>query len=479
MADVSRSVHRHPVTRQQKNLLLAEPIARLSPERFRGLAIDPALVDSLDLKYLALVAIDFVMERSAVDGGATDAEIVAFLASEAHLMQPGLNQEECRRIGRAIVDQLANARDGHRAFSERYFSREDGRTLVHTFQLLTLAVDVNGTVRFRLHRDAQVLTLGMLDVPPDFAEEAEAIMIRRAIERGRFRDARTLAERARLRSIHYRRAIDDALFDARRAIERMAWSEQTIPMLDAARTHLQERLRHEAEMIGAAGDVIGTVSGEERDHLVDLREILTDCRSRHHDLFVRVMTASEEFRDAQVHAFRARPRRDIPELEDQVLVPLLSCSIGSVAAIANDIVVLFGAPRPRRLFDLARAFELCTRPRDHGDPDEAEGGKFADLVPLAPTFAEDEIAEAGDWLARTVGAAGRIDMHGVLAAGEQDELEPRMLRCVLFLMLRSWSPGEDPLDVVASIDGTIDHRRIAGDNLVLERQPERWTTSTA
>lgn len=302
MADVTRNLHRQPVTRQQKNLLVAEPIARLSPERFRGLAIDPVLVDTLDLKYLALVAIDFIMERSAVDGGATDEEIVVFLAAEAHLMQPGLNQEECRRIGRVIVDQLANARDGHRAFSERYFSREDGRTLVHTFQLLTLAVDVDGTVRFRLHRDAQVLTLGMLDVPPDFAEEAEAIMIRRAIERGRFRDARTLAQRARLRSIHYRRAIDDALFDARRAIERMTWSEQTIPMLDAARAHLQERLRHEAEMIGAAGDVIGTVSGEERDHLIDLREILTECRSRHHDLFMRVMTASEEFRDAQVQA---------------------------------------------------------------------------------------------------------------------------------------------------------------------------------
>ncbi|MCY4592939.1 MAG: hypothetical protein OXE86_20760 [Alphaproteobacteria bacterium] len=125
MADVTRSLHRHPVTRQQKNLLLAEPIARLSPERFRGLAIDPALVDALDLKYLALVAIDFVMERSAVDGGATDEEIVAFLASEAHLMQPALNQEECRRIGRVIVDQLVNARDSHRALSERYFSRDE------------------------------------------------------------------------------------------------------------------------------------------------------------------------------------------------------------------------------------------------------------------------------------------------------------------------------------------------------------------
>ena len=49
----------------------------------------------------------------------------------------------------------------------------------------------------------------MLDVAPEFAQEAEAIMIRKAVERGHFRDAHTLAKRARTRSIHYQQFIDD------------------------------------------------------------------------------------------------------------------------------------------------------------------------------------------------------------------------------------------------------------------------------
>ena len=64
---------REYLTRQQQNLLLAEPIARLSLERRVVFRDDPEIADRLDVQYLALSAVDFVMERSAIESGALPA----------------------------------------------------------------------------------------------------------------------------------------------------------------------------------------------------------------------------------------------------------------------------------------------------------------------------------------------------------------------------------------------------------------------
>ena len=70
----------------------------------------------------------------------------------------------------------------------------------------------------------------------------------------------------------------------------------------------------------------------------------------------------------------------------------------------------------------------------------------------------------------------RLDMESAIGAAERQGLEESTLRCVLFLMLRSWCPQDDPLGVIASIDGTLAHERAAGDNLVLVKDAERWRT---
>ena len=164
----------------------------------------------------------------------------------------------------------------------------------------------------------------MLDVAPGFAQEAEAIMIRKAVERGRFKDARTLAERARMRSIHYRQFIEDRLFQVRRSAGRVVWSEEVLPELDEARTHLSERRKHEVAIIESIREHIAHARDDTRAHLVDLKNTIDECRQRHAALFERVMNASEEFRRIQVNAFRARYTQNVPDLEDRILVPLLA-----------------------------------------------------------------------------------------------------------------------------------------------------------
>ena len=474
----SESSSRETLTRQQRNMALAEPIARLSLDRRVIFKDDPSIAERLDVQYLALSAIDFVMERSAIESGAAPEEIVEHLAGEAARMKPTLTDEQGRKVGQVVLDHLSNAREGHKAFRVEYYDADRGGFSFQDFRLLALSTADDGSPRFKLARGAQTLTLAMLDIAPEFAQEAEAIMIRKAVERGRFEDARTLAKRSRMRSIHYRQFIEDRLFQVRRAADRVKWSEEVLPELDRARAHLKERRKHEATIVDSIREHIAQARGDTRDHLVELKSTIDDCHQRHSALFQRVMNASEEFRQLQVGAFRARLMRDVPDLEERILGPLLAAPRSAAAGISDEIGIVFAAPAPPRMYDLALVFANVTQPRFRRDPAGAED--VHDLVALErvpPDFDADEVREAQDWLVRMIAARTRLDMASAIREAEDQGMAESTLRCVLFLMLRSWCPEDDPLGGIASIDGAIAHERVAGDNLVLVRNAERWPSS--
>lgn len=473
--NLSQDKARETLARQQRNMVLAEPIARLSLDRRVIFKDDPTISDRLDVQYLALSAIDFVMERSAIESGASPNEIVDHVAAEAVRIKPVLSDAQCRRVGQTVLDHLANAREGHKAFRVEYYDPDRGGFSVHDFRLLELGPGPDDSPRFKLAPGAQTLSLAMLDIAPEFVQEAEAIMIGKAVERGRFEDARALAHRSRIRSIHYRQFIEDKLFHVRRAADRVTWSEAVLPQLDEARAHLAERRKHEATIIDSIREHLEHAHGDTRSHLVDLLDTIDDCYSRHAALFQRIMSASEEFRQLQASAFQARRVRDLPDLEERILAPLLAAPIGTTAGMSDEIGVLFTAPSPPRLFDLALFFETVIQPRFQRDPAVPED--MNDLVTIErvpPEFDADELRQAQDWLVQTIAAYSRLDMATAIREAEDQELAEATLRCVLFLMLRSWCPADDPLGVIASIDGAISHVRAAGDNIVLARDGERW-----
>ena len=475
--NISDDNSRESLTSQQRNLVLAEPVARLSLERRVIFKDDPTIAEQLDVQYLALSAIDFVMERSAVESGASPGEIVEHVAAEAVRVKPGLTEEQSRKVGQVVLDYLANERDGHKAFRVDYYDAGRGRYSFHDFRLLALSVAADGSARFKLARGAQILTLAMLDVAPEFAQEAEAIMIRKAVERGRFKDARTLAQRARMRSIHYQQFIEERLFQVRRAADRIVWSEEVLPELDEARTHLSERRKHETAIIESIREHVANARGDTRDHLVDLKNTIDECRQRHAALFERVMNASEEFRRIQANAFQARRTQDVPDLEERILLPLLGSPMRAVSGMSDEIGMVFAAPTPPRLFDLAMLFKSVTQPRFLRDPTgEQDERDFEAIERVPPEFDADEIGEAQEWLVREISTRMRLDMASAIGAAERQGLGEPTLRCVLFLMLRSWCPQDDPLGVIASIDGTLEDKRASGDNLVLAKDSERWRT---
>ena len=231
----SESASREALIRQQRNMAPTEPIARLSRDRRVIFQDAPALAERLDVRYLALSAIDFVMERSTIEAGASPDDIVEHVAGEAVRMKPTLTEKQGRKAGQVVLDHLSNAREGHKTFRVEYYDADRGG---FSFQcrLLALSAADDESPQYKLARGAQTLTLAMLDIAPEFVQEAETIMIRKAVERGRFEDALTLARRSRMRSIHYRQFIEDRLFQVRRAADRVRWSEEVLPEPDDART---------------------------------------------------------------------------------------------------------------------------------------------------------------------------------------------------------------------------------------------------
>ena len=251
-----------------------------------------------------------------------------------------------------------------------------------------------------------------------------------------------------------------------------------LPELDEARAHLSERRKHEVAIIESIREHIAHARDDTREHLVDLKNTIDECRQRHAALFERVMTASEEFRKFQVNAFRARRTQNVPDLEERILVPLLASPMKAVSGMSDEVGIVFAAPTPPLLYNLALLFESVTQPRFRRDP--AGENNEHDLVAIErvpPEFDADEIVEAQEWLVREISTRTRLDMASAISAAERQGLSESTLRCVLFLMLRSWCPQDDPLGVIASIDGTIAHeQRAAGDNLVLAKDAERWRT---
>ena len=467
---------RQSLTHQQRNLLLAEPIARLSIDKRVVLREDATMAEGLDMQYLALSALDFVMERCAIEAGATTAEIVEHIANEAIRVKPSLTNEQARKIGQVVLDHLANARNNHLAFRTEYFDADRNALSLHDFRLLTISIADEGPPRFKLAAGAQTLMLSMLEVPAEFAEEAERIMINKAIERERFADALALARNARIRSIHYYQLIEENLFHTRRDASRSTWSENVLPKLDEAREHLNERRKHEAAIIDSIRNHLAQTRGDARDQLLELMKTIEDCQQRHTALLKRVMTASEEFRRIQARAFSVRRIQHVPDLEDRILLPLLGAPMKILTELSDEIAVAFAAPTPPKLYDLSLLFEKLTEPAAQGDP--AHEDEMQDLVPLehvAPAFDADEIRTAEEWITHEIASRKHLDLASAIEIAEEQALSESTLRCVLFVMLRSWSPADDPFGVSASIDGAIRHKRAAGDNLVLTMDPDRWT----
>ena len=460
---------------QQKNLLLIEPIARLEADQrvksrvLGNLGVDP---DRVDLRYVALAMLDNVMEASAFNPGAEATEIVAAGRSQIERMIPEVDEQTALKLARKVYDHLRNAAKRYSAISVEYFDALKSSWSFHEFHYLNLIPDPDDGDRtwIKLGDAGQMVFLGMLEVADELLEEAELIMMRKAIERGRFEDAQGAAARARVRSINYKTFIQDKLYRARRAVGTVDWRADVIPELDGAREHLNRRLTAENELLRRLAEKMAIIK-DDADALrasLGLKETIEGCQSIHSALYREVSRANERFVELSANAFEERPAMPCHDPEREVLLPLLKAPLAVSVALSEDFWASLSAPTMPKLLDIGLLFEIATVDRPE-DPVEDEEDLIVPLEPLRPRHPPEQFERVGRWFAQQVAQLGKARLSQLLNLAADQGLNESDLRCLVLVAIRSMAAGDDPYDLIVEFGGTYRNRGFIGDDVTF-----RW-----
>jgi len=112
--------------------------------------------------------------------------------------------------------------------------------------------------------------------------------------------------------------------EARRAILKVMWHQELGPKMEEARTLLDASIMREGAMLAQLSDTAADVTDEtDRRHLARIRNLLHDVQTRHRRLIVVVQNTADEYLHLQADALKLRPLARLPDLENEILDPLL------------------------------------------------------------------------------------------------------------------------------------------------------------
>jgi hypothetical protein len=439
------------LSRQQRNLLLLRPVFQL--ERDKMLGGDEAYrnaVQGIDTHYLALSALDLMMEATTVASGSTSSEILTHLAKVALRIKPELTTPHARRIGEAVLDALDNKANNHREFSFDYFDAPSMTTRAFRFRLVRFEPDLDDVYRYRPTEEGYLVYLGMLDLSPEDAQELMEKMLELLVQRGSFKAALDIAQRARKLSLEYRQLIRDRLYQAYRAPGSVNWSRDMTGRLDSARDHVRKRQAEDARMEDAVqGSLLEASDLQTRESLVALRDTLRGAGLIRMQLVTDINVAPELFIEAQRAVFRARRPTGLPDLEAQLLPQLLNLSATTLADQANNLISALYPPSMPRIYDLNSVFTLLLEQRSDDVVAEEDDGELEKFVPLPDQFPQALIQRANDWLTTMFarGATWRLDQ--LLEAAEDAGMNKTLRRCLVLILYRTFAPSESEYKTVS------------------------------
>jgi hypothetical protein len=217
------------LSRQQRNLLLLRPLFQLELNKQRigdESTADKGLFQGLDTSYMALSALDRMMEGTTISTGCTRDEMLSHLAEIARLMKPNLTRNQQQKVADVILGTLDNKANGYREFAFEHFDAGRGAMRAVKFKLVVFEPDLEDVYRYKPTPDGYLVYLGMLDLAPEDYQELMEKMLDLLVQRGRFDAALEIARRARTLSIEYRQLIRDRLHQAYRAPGTVDWRRE-------------------------------------------------------------------------------------------------------------------------------------------------------------------------------------------------------------------------------------------------------------
>lgn len=427
----------------------------------------------VDTHYLALSALDLMMEATTISSGSTSAEVLTHLAEVAMRMKPSLPASQGRRVAEVVLDALDNKANNHREFSFEYFDAPSCSTKTVKFRLVRFEPDAEDVYRYRPTAEGYLVYLGMLDLSPEDSQELMEKMLDLLVQRGRFEAALEIARRARKLSIEYRQLIRDRLYQAYRAPGSVNWTRDMAGRLDAARAHVRQRQAEDTRMEEAVGEAL--VDADElrtRQSLVQLRETLRSASLLRLQLVTDITESNERFIEAQRAVFRARKPTGLPDLEPQLLPQLVNLPIQTLAAEGDTFISALYPPAWPKVYDLNSVFAvLLEQPPEDAVPED-DDGELTDFEPMPDQFSKEVVKQANDWLGTKFAMGVPLRVDQILDAAEDAGLDRTVRRCLVLILFRSFAHSESEFkDMRVQLTGTEFTLDIAqGDNLEFAQQ---------
>lgn len=454
------------LSRQQRNLLLLRPIFQL--ERYKTMlgdegSADRTLFHGIDTHYLALSALDLMMEATTVSSGSTSVEVTAHLGYIASRMKPSLTSHQTRRIADVVLDALDNKANNHREFSAEFFDALAGTTKSIRYRLVRFEPDADDVYRYRPTAEGYLVYLGMLDLEPEDSQELMEKMLDLLVRRGRFEAAVEIARRARKYSIEYRQLIRNRLYQAYRAPGSVNWSRDMANRLDEARAHVRQRQAEDARMEEAVGEaLLGADEPKTRESLVQLKETIRSASLIRLQLVTDINVAPEHFIEAQRAVFRARKPTGLPDLEPQLLPQLVNLPARVLSTEADVFISALYPPVWPKVYDLNSVFSLLLEQRGEDTEVETDPGSIEKIGPLPDQFPKELVQRANDWLTEKFGAGQRLRIDQLLDVAEDEGLDRTTRRCLVLILFRSFARSENEFkNVSVELTGETFHVDIA------------------
>lgn len=464
------------LSRQQRNLLLLRPVFQL--ERYKMMLGDEGgaertLFQGVDTHYLALSALDLMMEATTISSGSTSADVLTHLAEVAMRMKPSLSAPQGRRVAEVVLDALDNKANNHREFSFEYFDAPSCSTKTVKFRLVRFEPDAEDVYRYRPTAEGYLVYLGMLDLSPEDSQELMEKMLDLLVQRGRFEAALEIARRARKLSIEYRQLIRDRLYQAYRAPGSVNWTRDMAGRLDAARVHVRQRQAEDTRMEEAVGEAL--VDADElrtRQSLVQLRETLRSASLLRLQLVTDITESNERFIEAQRAVFRARKPTGLPDLEPQLLPQLINLPIQTLAAEGDTFISALYPPAWPKVYDLNSVFTVLLEQRSEDAVPEEDDGELTEFEPMPDQFSKEVVQQANEWLGTKFAMGVPLRVDQILDAAEDAGLDRTLRRCLVLILFRSFAHSESEFkDMRVQLTGTEFKLDIAqGDNLEFAQQ---------
>jgi len=432
----SISADRAPrLTGHLRALSLIAPLQRAEDNKGM-LHVTAKAAERVDMRYLALAAIELLIDRMGAGGTASRAELIEYLADLARLQSPGLTDADASVLAEHVFDGLTNARDRRARFKVRLFDPDQPNGVTFEFALLRAEPLPDGTVGYRLTQEAIEIHLSLLAHDPLTATQVSEIIVGEFLKRGLYDHAVSAAERTRTNSIRLAEALRFLMAEARRAILKVMWHQELGPKMDEARNLLDASIMREGAMLAQLSDTAADITDEtDRRHLSRIRNLLLDVQTRHRKLIGVVQKTADEYLRLQADALKLRPLARLPDLENEILDPLLRAPGNFLIENASRLFCATSGTLPPLVLDIAAAITAF-------EPEIEEAGildpifEFDDpTAALELPFDEATIARAEQFARATILAAGAITLGEILERAAEARPEDDSFQRCLFLIL--------------------------------------------